>query len=491
MNIKEKYKFKKFIKDLVSIRGRHTELVTVYIPTGYDIIKIIHHLSQEQGTASNIKDKNTRNRVIDSLEKMIRHLRLFKKTPPNGLAVFSGNISKKESQTDLQVFSIEPPQPLKLRMYRCDQTFVLDPLQDMVEDSTTYGLIVIDKREATIGVLKGTSIKTLSHSTSDVPGKTRAGGQCQIFGTLVETTKGIKKIEEIQVGDILKSYNLQTLKLETSECTDKWFVKKNKIIKIQTENHEVQASTDHLFFIKGMKTKPAEELTEQDYLLDSNKKPVKIKKIETMTREEKLVDISVKNQNFIANGLIVHNSAKRYESIRKLAAIDFYKRISEKISRDFLGKKELKGILLGGPGPTKEEFRDYLNTELKNKILTSKDLSYTGEFGLRELVELCKDTLIKEEITEEKEIMETFFKLLATETNKVSYGLEETKKALELGAVKTLLISESLDDELIESLEESTSQTGSELRMITTDTTEGKQLKELGGIAAILRFPIS
>jgi len=361
MNIKEKYKFKKFIKDLTSIRGRHTELVTVYIPSGYDIIKIIHHLSQEQGTASNIKDKTTRNRVVDSLEKMIRHLRLFKQTPPNGLAVFSGNISKKESQTDLQVFSMEPPQPLKLRMYRCDQSFVLEPLEEMLEDSTVYGLIVVDKREATIGLLKGTSIKTLSHSTSDVPGKTRAGGQ----------------------------------------------------------------------------------------------------------------------------------SAKRYESIRKLAAIDFYKRISNKVNQEFLTKKELKGILLGGPGPTKEEFRDYLNTELKNKIITIKDLSYTGEFGLRELVERCKDTLAKEEITEEKEIMNKFFKLLATETNKVSNGIEETKKALELGAVEVLLISESLDDELIEALEESTSQKGSELRMISTDTTEGKQLKDLGGTAAILRFPIS
>ena len=353
--------FKKFIKDLSTIRGRHTELVSVYIPAGYDIIKIIQHLSQEQGTASNIKDKTTRTHVIDSLEKMIRHLRLFKQTPPNGLVVFSGNISKKESQTDIQVFSIEPPQSLKLRMYRCDQTFVLEPLEEMLEDTTTYGLIVIDRREADIGLLKGTSIKTLSHSTSDVPGKTRAGGQ----------------------------------------------------------------------------------------------------------------------------------SAKRFESLRKLSAIDFYKRISDKSNKEFLQKKELKGILLGGPGLTKEEFLEYLNTELKNKVMAIKDLSYTGDFGLKELVEKSKDVLVKEEIIEEKEIVNRFLKLLATATEKVAYGIAEVKKALEIGAVEILLISESLEDVLIESLEESTSQTGAELRMISTDTTEGKQLKDLGGVAAILRFPIS
>ena len=88
MNTKQKFQIKKLVKELESIRGRHTELVTVYIPAGYDLNKIINHLAQEQGTASNIKDKTTRDHVIDSLEKMIRHLRLFKRTPENGLVVF-------------------------------------------------------------------------------------------------------------------------------------------------------------------------------------------------------------------------------------------------------------------------------------------------------------------------------------------------------------------------------------------------------------------
>ena len=104
MDTKQKYRFKRLIKELGSIRGRHTELVTVYIPAGYDLNKIIGHLAEEQGTASNIKDKTTRDHVIDSLEKMIRHLRLFKKTPQNGLAAFSGNASQKESKVDIKVW---------------------------------------------------------------------------------------------------------------------------------------------------------------------------------------------------------------------------------------------------------------------------------------------------------------------------------------------------------------------------------------------------
>ncbi len=92
----QKFKLRKILKELAAHKARHTELVTVLIPTGYDINKIINHLAQEQSTAKNIKSSSTRNNVIDALEKMIQHLRLYKQTPTNGLAVFSGNVAERE-----------------------------------------------------------------------------------------------------------------------------------------------------------------------------------------------------------------------------------------------------------------------------------------------------------------------------------------------------------------------------------------------------------
>ena len=130
----QKFKLKKFIKELEIYRGRHTELVSVYIPAGYDMNKIINHLNQEKGTATNIKSSSTRNNVIDALERMIQHVKLFKQTPENGLAVFSGNVAEREGQQDFKVWSIEPPIPLKIRIYRCDKQFVLEHLAEMVED---------------------------------------------------------------------------------------------------------------------------------------------------------------------------------------------------------------------------------------------------------------------------------------------------------------------------------------------------------------------
>src|SRR3989344_8033977 len=106
---KEKYKLKHFIKEIAKYKGRHTELVTVYVPAGYDLNSIVGHLQQEQGTAANIKSKSTRDNVIGALERMIRHLQTVGRTPANGLAAFSGNVAEREGQQDIQVWSIEPP----------------------------------------------------------------------------------------------------------------------------------------------------------------------------------------------------------------------------------------------------------------------------------------------------------------------------------------------------------------------------------------------
>jgi len=155
---KQKHELKKFIKELENYKGRHTELVSVYIPRDYDIVKIINHLDQEKGTATNIKSTATRKNVIDSLEKMTQHLRLYKKTPENGLAVFAGNVAKREGQQDFHVWSLEPPLPLNTRIYRCDKEFVLELLRDMLDIKEVYGLVIVDRRDANVAYLKGKTI---------------------------------------------------------------------------------------------------------------------------------------------------------------------------------------------------------------------------------------------------------------------------------------------------------------------------------------------
>jgi len=493
LTLKEKQRVKRFVRKLAKIRGRHTELVTVYIPQGYDIIKIISHLSQEQGTASNIKDKTTQKHVIDSLEKIIRHLRLFKRTPPNGLAVFAGNVSNKEGKVDMQVYSIEPPVALNMRLYRCDQTFVLDALKDMMDTKEMYGLIVMDRREADIGFLKGNQIQNVHSMHSAVPGKTRAGGQCLDAETIVNMADGQAiPIDDIVKGDEVESFDFKGKKCIPSKVLEKWEVKKNKIYKITVEE-EIIASGDHLFFMEDETTKAAEELEVGMMVLNCKGLGVAIKKIDVVEKEVVLIDIKVENENFIADGIVVHNSAQRFARIREEAAKDFYNRINESAQKEFLGRKALKGILVGGSGPSKNDFleRGFLNEELKRKVIVVQDIAYGGDFGLKELVEKSKDNLAQESITEEKEIMQKFLKKLATEPEKVAYGEVEVNKALDFGAVDILLVSESVDEDTMDMYEDRAEETGVDIRIVSTDTSEGEQLRDLGKVAAILRFALS
>ena len=74
--------------------------------------------------------------------------------------------------------------------------------------------------------------------------------------------------------------------------------------------------------------------------------------------------------------------------------------------------------------------------------------------------------------------------------SKITYGEKETVRALEMNAVDLLLISEDYPEDKVTEFEELAQKGGAELKIISTETREGVQLKNLGGVAAVLRFPI-
>jgi peptide chain release factor subunit 1 len=163
---------------------------------------MIDQLTQEKSTAENIKSKTTRKNVISALEKIIQYLKLFKQTPPNGLAVFAGNVSEFEGKEEIRLWVIEPPEKLETKIYWCDQVFVLDPLKEMLKEKDVYGLIVLDAREATIGLLRGKRIVVKKKMDSTVPSKTVKGGMCLHKATLVKLANGKEvPINKIKRGD--------------------------------------------------------------------------------------------------------------------------------------------------------------------------------------------------------------------------------------------------------------------------------------------------
>lgn len=300
-------------------------------------------------------------------------------------------------------------------------------------------------------------------------------------------------IENLEEEDEIISYDFENKKNVISKVTKAWKTAKSNIYIIKTSEDELQCSADHLLFLEGGITKAAFELTKDDLLLDSKGNIVRIKSIKIIDKEVTMIDIEVTYGNFVANNILVHNSQARFARLREGAAKDFYKRIAEYANKEFLGKKEIKGIIIGGPGPTKETFLDgdYLNNELKKKVIGVKDLSYTGEFGLNELVDKSGDLLAQESITKEKNLVNRVLETLAKHPEKVAYGKEEVEKALEMGAVDMLLLSEDIEESVSEELEAKAERIGSTVEFVSTETKEGKQIKEITGIVALLRFAIS
>ena len=360
---KEKQKLEDLIELLDSIKGRHTELVTVLIPAGYNVNSVTRQIESEKSTASNIKSASTRKNVIAALDMIIRELKVMKQTPPNGLAIFCGNISTREGDSDIQLWVHEMPKPLKTKIYRCDQEFVLEPLKEMVAIEEVYGLLVIDRQHATIGLLEGKNIKVLHKLSSGVPGKIRAGGQ----------------------------------------------------------------------------------------------------------------------------------SSQRFHRITEGLAKEFFRRVADEMKKIFFDMPKLKGILIGGPIPTKEEFLEEGNlvTKLKEKVIGVKDIGYVDEHGLELLVEDSQEIISKQELILEKKFVEKFFDALGKGKPPSVYGEEKTRVALERGAVEILMMSKNWDRDKEKELEQMAERIGAEVVVISRDHTDGEQFFNLTrGVGAILRFAL-
>ena len=192
---KERYLFRKKLKELSEMKGQGTELITIYIPPDYQVSEITNKLREEAGQAMNIKSKQTRKSVTSAIERLIHALKNMKKPPEHGLVLFSGNINDK-----VVLFSIEPPEPVPIQTYRCDSSFFIEPLWDMLKTDEVYGLIIVDRREATLAMLRGKKVDIIKSLGSQVPGKHRAGGQSSVrFERLIEIAahEWFKKVGEM------------------------------------------------------------------------------------------------------------------------------------------------------------------------------------------------------------------------------------------------------------------------------------------------------
>ncbi len=175
---KQRYEFRKVIEELSDYRGSGTQLVSIYVPPDKQISDIVAHITQEHSEASNIKSKETRTNVQDALKSLKDRLKYYKNPPDNGMVLFSGAVDTGGGQTEMVTRVLEnPPQPIQSFRYHCDAEFLTEPLAEMLADKGLFGLIVLDRREANVGWLRGKRVDPVKSASSLVPGKQRKGGQ--------------------------------------------------------------------------------------------------------------------------------------------------------------------------------------------------------------------------------------------------------------------------------------------------------------------------
>ncbi|EQD50951.1 eukaryotic peptide chain release factor subunit 1, partial [mine drainage metagenome] len=161
---------------------------------------VVQYLREEYSTSANIKSKSTRKNVLAAIESIMSRLKSYKMTPDTGLVLFVGHVATRGDQTTMYAQIIEPPEPFPTFIYKCDSEFYLEPLMGQLKAKEIYGLIVIDRKEATIGFLNGTSISTVTNEQSLVPSKHHQGGQSsRRYERLIEIAAHdyFKKIGEI------------------------------------------------------------------------------------------------------------------------------------------------------------------------------------------------------------------------------------------------------------------------------------------------------
>lgn len=407
-----KYKLTKMLNDLSKITGHGTELVTVYIPPKRPIHDVLSQLRNEAGTATNIKSDLTRNHVQDALNKTMEQLKLYKEPPENGLVIFCGAIptGKGIGTEKIEIFTVVPPKPVQINLYRCDDHFWIDHIKEMLKDDRTVAIISIDTQEAGLGILTGDRWETVETLTSGVSGKHRQGGQ----------------------------------------------------------------------------------------------------------------------------------SARRFERLRDNELNEYYHRVADYAQKIFIDQYTVKGLIVGGPGPTKETFirEEYLDYRLQNNVLATLDTSYSGDEGVREIIDKVNDQGIMSEFRsmEEKKIVKKFMGEVFSGKGLGVYGLYEVVNFLKNGIAESIIATDNIDllyleiicnkcgnvfekfverDQLIDTkqsiistpcnkcssldyqikekdfidyLEELASLSGTKLDIISSKTEEGAQIESLGKLGALLRF---
>ncbi|KAI7971002.1 hypothetical protein EIK77_007118 [Talaromyces pinophilus] len=142
-------------------------------------------------------------------------------------------------------------------------------------------------------------------------------------------------------------------------------------------------------------------------------------------------------------------SALRFSRLRDEKRHNYVRKVAELAVQNFItaDKVNVAGIILAGSADFKNDLNqsDLFDQRLQSKVIKVVDVSYGGENGFNQAIELAAETLGNVKFIQEKKLIGKYFEEISQDSGKVCYGIEDTLKALELGAAETLIVYENLD----------------------------------------------
>lgn len=319
------WKIKKLIKALEHARGNGTSMISLIIPPRDQTSRVNKMLSDEYGTASNIKSRVNRQSVLSAITSTQQRLKLYPKVPPNGLVIYCGTIMNDQNKEREVLVDFQPFKPINTSLYLCDNKFHTEALASLLESDEKFGFIVMDGNGALFGLLTGNTRTVLHKFSVDLPKKHGRGGQSAL--------------------------RFARLRLE-----------------------------------------------------------------------------------------------KRHNFVRKVAEIAVSQFIPD-------GQKiNVTGLILAGSADFKTDLynSELFDQRLKAKVLKTVDVSYGGENGFNQAIDLSSETLGNVKFIQEKKLVQRYFDEISKDTNKYCFGVVDTMRALEQGAVEILIAWENMEHTRIE-----------------------------------------
>jgi peptide chain release factor subunit 1 len=142
-------------------------------------------------------------------------------------------------------------------------------------------------------------------------------------------------------------------------------------------------------------------------------------------------------------------SALRFARLREEKRHNYVRKVAELAVQNYItaDKVNVAGIILAGSADFKNDLNqsDMFDNRLQSKVIKVVDVSYGGENGFNQAIELAAETLSNVKFIQEKKLIGKYFEEISQDSGRVCYGIEDTLKALELGACETLIVYENLE----------------------------------------------